>query len=110
MNTITQEYVHLVGHTYINPIEVIKLVASVNYTTIYLANGKHYVVAQTINKVYQALLPYGQFIRTHKSYVINLAYVLQQTPTGFLMQNNEMIDCARRRKKQVKKQLREFAR
>lgn len=109
MNKLTQNHVHLVGNTYINPIDVIKLVASINYTIIYLATGKQCVVALTISKVHKALHPYGQFIRTHKSHVINLAYVLQQTPNGLLLKNNEEIDWSRRRKKEVKEKLRKFA-
>jgi DNA-binding LytR/AlgR family response regulator len=109
MNKITQKRVHIAGNTYINPVDVIKLVASVNYTTIYLANGKQYVVALTISKVHEVLHPYGQFIRTHKSHVINLAYVLQQTPNGLLLKNNETVDWSRRRKKEVKEKLRKFA-
>ncbi|MBA4853236.1 LytTR family DNA-binding domain-containing protein [Emticicia sp. BO119] len=110
MNKITQKCVHIVGSTYINPLDVIKLVACINYTTIYLASGKQYVVALTISKVHEVLHPYGQFIRTHKSHVINMAYVLQQTPNGLLLKNNETIDWSRRRKKGVKEQLRKFAR
>jgi two-component system LytT family response regulator len=108
MNKAPQKGVHIVGRTYLNPVDIIKLVASANYTIIYLANGRQYVIALTISKVYEILLPHGQFVRTHKSYVVNLAYVLQLTPTGFLLKNNETIDWARRRREEIKRKFREF--
>ncbi len=108
MDKILPNCVHIVGQIYVQPVDVIKLVASVNYTTIHLADGKRYMVALTISKVHKVLLPYGQFIRTHRSHVINLAYVLQQTSSGLLLKNNETIDWSRRRRREVKKKLREL--
>lgn len=108
MNTILPNRVHIVGEIYVQPVNVIKLVASINYTTIHLADGKQYMVALTISKVHKVLLPYGQFIRPHRRHVINLAYVLQQTSDGLLLNNNETIDCSRRRRKEVKTRLREL--
>lgn len=108
MDKVLPTRVHIVGEIYVQPVNVIKLVASVNYTTIYLADGNRYIVALTISKVHKVLLPHGQFIRSHRSHVINLAYVLQQTSNGLLLNNNETIDCSRRRRKEVKTKLREL--
>ncbi|RFS15363.1 LytTR family transcriptional regulator DNA-binding domain-containing protein [Emticicia sp. C21] len=108
MNTAPSNRVHIAGELYVQPVNVIKLVASINYTTIYLVDGKQYMVALTISRVLQVLLPHGQFIRTHRRNVINLAYVLQQTSNGLLLKNNETIDWSRRRRKEIKTRLREL--
>ena len=100
------ESIHIGGRLYIQPTDVIMLVANVNYTTIYLINGQQFMIARTIGKVQEILHPHGQFIRTNKAQVVNLAYVLQHTKKGFVLQNNEVIDWSRRRKKEIKEKLR----
>ncbi|WP_337043990.1 LytTR family transcriptional regulator DNA-binding domain-containing protein [Emticicia sp. 17c] len=107
-SAIEPQFVNVGGRQRIQPTHVVKLVAYINYTTVYLANGESFIIARTIGKVQETLQPHGEFIRISKNLVVNLAYMRQQTPNGIILKNNEIIDWSRRRKREVKKYLKKF--
>lgn len=63
---------------------VLYLQAVVNYTIIYLNDGRSVVVSKTLKQLEHRLMNNRNFFRTHKSFIVNLDYV-----TGFRI-NDEM--------------------
>lgn len=51
--------------------DIIYLEADINYTKIYLENGKTLTLSYTLKKVKQDHLDPNVFVRIHRSYVIN---------------------------------------
>lgn len=56
----------------------------------------------TIAKVEGALLADNRFIKPHRSYIVNLQYVMTLEKGGFIMTNNQFIPIARATFKEVK--------
>jgi DNA-binding LytR/AlgR family response regulator len=100
--TTQKQSVHIGGRRYVQPEQVMMLVADINYTTIYLNNGEKFIIATTIGKVQKALDIHGDFVRPNKTQVVNWAYVTQRTQDGLLLQNNEMIIFSRRKRRAIK--------
>jgi two-component system, LytTR family, response regulator len=75
--------------------DIIKIEAVNNYSRIYHINKKQYVSSKTL-KSYEELLPKSNFLRIHKSYLINLNHVkgigkFNNTKKVFLSNNLEAI-------------------
>jgi len=62
------------GFEVININEIIRAEADDNYTNFFLINGKKYLVSKTL-KYFDELLTEFDFIRTHKSHLVNLQYI-----------------------------------
>lgn len=62
------------GFEVVNVNEIIRVEANDNYTNFYLTNGKTYLVSKTL-KHFDELLCDFNFIRTHKSHLVNLQYI-----------------------------------
>lgn len=96
-----KESVHVGGRRHVQPEQVMMLVADINYTTIYLSDGEHFMIASTIGKVQKALNIHGNFVRPNKTQVVNWAYVTQRTQDGLLLKNNKMIIFSRRKRRTI---------
>lgn len=95
--------VHIGGFRYVKAEEVIHLHADANYTNIYLISGEKVYVATTIKKVFDALEPYGDFIRIHRGNAVNVNYVSQIEGDTISLENGDNIQASRRLKKELKK-------
>lgn len=58
--------------------EIIRCKADDNYTEIYLINGHKFVISKTL-KFYEDLLKEMDFVRVHKSHLVNIQYVKKYT-------------------------------
>ena len=65
---------HSKGFNLIDFKDIVWLEANDNYTTLYLHNLKKIVASKTL-KEFEAILPSTDFFRTHRSTLINLAFV-----------------------------------
>jgi len=66
--------VHFVDCIRIIPTDTIEFVqASSNYSILYLTDGTKLIISKTLKSISESLG--GHFMRTHKSYVINLKYI-----------------------------------
>ncbi|MDF7819753.1 LytTR family DNA-binding domain-containing protein [Runella sp. MFBS21] len=86
--TVTEEIVHIEGDG--------------NYSRVVMLNGRFAVVTQNIQLLHQNLPP--QFIRIHKSYVINVQYLAKilARQKMLLLTNGMRLPIARRRYTEVK--------
>lgn len=72
------------GFTVVETNEIIKLVASGNYTDIFLTKKRKYTYCKIL-KDFEGLLEYcPDFMRVHKSYLINLKYVKAYNNQGVI--------------------------
>lgn len=58
------------------PTEVVLFKADVNYTEVVLTSGERIVISKTLKALEQHLEKRTTFVRTHKSYIVNLNHVL----------------------------------
>ena len=65
---------HSKGFNLIDYKDIIWLEANDNYTTLYLNNAKKILASKTL-KEFELILPTNEFFRTHRSTLINVAYV-----------------------------------
>ncbi len=84
-----------------DPKDIIALEGSSNYTRFFFAEHKPLIVAKTL-KEYEDILTEHQFLRVHKSYLINKLHVLKVDRDGILeMSNRQHIPISRRRKTEI---------
>jgi DNA-binding LytR/AlgR family response regulator len=83
--------------------DVILLKGDVNYTILYLENGKKKLVAHPI-KFFESYLETRGFLRVHRSFMINPNHVkaYNQNDEFLMMTNGQKADISRRRKSILK--------
>ncbi len=73
------------------------------YTFFYLAQNEKIVVSKGL-KEYEKLLPEDAFLRIHKSYLVNTAYIKEYMKEGYIrLSNNVSLPVAVRRKEDILK-------
>lgn len=92
----TKEGVH-----YLQPPDIIRCEAVGNYTKFFVSGGKTYLISRTLGE-YDTLLTPQQFIRTHKSHLVNKKYISFIDHDGFaVLKDNSRVEISRRRKEEV---------
>lgn len=74
-----------------------------SYTTFYMADGSHILVSQTLGDYEELFKKYG-FIRTHKSYLINLQFIKRYDKGEgghIVLHDNTSLPVATRKKEQL---------
>jgi two-component system, LytTR family, response regulator len=84
-----------------DPLSVIMIQSSSNYSTIYLDNGEKIFTSKTL-KHWQKLLTGVAFLRVHTSYIVNVAKVKAKNKNKIILQNNVEVAIARRRLSEMK--------
>lgn len=95
----------LFGQEYVSPEEIIRCQADVNYTHIFLRDGRKLTVAKTL-KEYETMLTDHGFFRVHNSHLINLREVkfYNKGKGGFLiLKDGSEVEVASRRKEELLK-------
>jgi DNA-binding LytR/AlgR family response regulator len=91
------------------PQEVMLLTADVNYTKVFLSDGRRMTVSTTLKILENRLAECADFFRTHKSYLINLNYIKSFDSSSnepFIeMQNGFRVSVSRRKKMALKRVL-----
>ncbi len=89
------------GTYFYKPDEIIRLEGESNYTKFYLTNQKHILISKTL-KEYEEILNEHDFIRVHKSHLVNKKHVVSSTADAMLiMSDNSKVEISRRRKEMV---------
>ena len=87
------------------PSEIIRLEGESNYTRFYFANQKPMLVSRTL-KEYEDILAEHDFIRAHKSHLVNKKFVKYLDKEGLLwLTDGSHIIVSRRKKEEVLKEL-----
>jgi len=82
--------------------EIMRLEADKSYTHIHLVNGKPFIASKTL-KHFEDMLQDFNFIRTHKSHLINPKFVsrISNANDFLVMSNGEKVEVSRRKKDEV---------
>ena len=92
----TKEGVH-----FLMPNEIIRCEAVGNYTKFYTDKNRTYLISKTLGE-YDALLSPHNFIRTHKSHLVNKKFISFIDHDGFaVLKDNSKVEVSRRRKEEV---------
>ena len=92
----TKEGVH-----FLMPHEIVRCEAIGNYTKFFTEKGKTYLISKTLGE-YDALLTPHNFIRTHKSHLVNKKSISFIDHDGFaVLKDNSRVEVSRRRKEEV---------
>lgn len=87
------------GYRLVSIDDIIHIGADSNYSVFYLASGEKITVSKVL-KEYEELLPDNQFVRIHKSSILNLNYLKEYNSKNGLeviLKNGEKIAVSRRR-------------
>jgi len=89
------------GLKLVTPQEIVRCEASNNYTIFYLTDNTSITTSKTI-KEYEEILAEYNFVRVHKSHLVNLSFVEQLTNKHqLLLSNKTLVDVSRRRKSEL---------
>ncbi len=91
------EPIRIVGRKSLIPSEVILLKADRNYTQLFLNDGSMLMVATPL-KILETRFCASTFFRTHKSFIVNLQFVVDYCHTKVILSNQEETLLARRKK------------
>lgn len=92
----TKEGIH-----FLFPGEIIRCEAVGNYTRFYVENKKQFLISKTLGEYDDLLTPFN-FIRTHKSHLVNKNYISFIDHDGFIiLKDSSKVEVSRRRKENV---------
>jgi two-component system LytT family response regulator len=90
--------------------EIIYLEASSNYTNFYFTNRGSICSSKPIHE-YEELLQDSNFVRIHKSFVVNLQHIkeyLRGEGGSVILSNNQEIEVSRRKKDLLMTRMKEY--
>jgi two-component system, LytTR family, response regulator len=94
------------GHFVSIPIkEITHLEGYSNYTYLYTSNGKRYLMSKTL-KTYEHSLDEAQFVRIHKSAIVNVNYLVEVSTNDdrfIKLKSGQVIPVSRRKVKDLKR-------
>lgn len=89
------------GVHFLHPQDIIRCEAMGNYTKFFVTSGKSYLISKTLGE-YDSLLTPQNFIRTHKSHLVNKKFIAFIDHDGFaVLKDNTKVEVSRRRKEEV---------
>jgi two-component system LytT family response regulator len=92
----TREGVH-----FLMPTEIVRCEAVGNYTKFFTSKNRTYLISRTLGE-YDTLLTPHNFIRTHKSHLVNKKFISFVDHDGFaVLKDNSKVEVSRRRKEEV---------
>jgi two-component system LytT family response regulator len=82
--------------------EIIRLEADRNYTILYLTEKRKFVSAKTL-KEYETTLTNHQFLRVHKSHLVNQMHIVSLSPNreSLILKDTSEVEVSRRKKEEV---------
>ncbi|WP_276088633.1 LytTR family DNA-binding domain-containing protein [Pedobacter sp. JY14-1] len=96
------------GYSLVSIDDIVHIEADSNYSVFYFT-GREQITVSKVLKEYEEILPQDQFIRIHKSSIVNLNYIKEYNyRNGYevLMKNGEKIAVSRRRASDLAEKLR----
>lgn len=89
------------GVSFYTPSSIMYCEGEINYTRFYFVDQKPQLISKTLGE-YEELLEGHQFIRIHKSYLVNKKYVRKIDREGMvIMSDGKLLPISRRRKEMV---------
>lgn len=89
------------GAVFFAPAEIIRLEGEGNYTRFYLSGGKKHISSKTMKEYEDILLQYN-FLRVHKSHLVNKSFIADYLNQGFVVLKDKVqVPVSRQRKREV---------
>ncbi len=93
------EIKHSLGTFCKNENNIIRIEAFSSYSKIYCVDEKYPIIISKVLKWFQEQLSTNEFIRIHRSHLINKNYMAYCLPNNVVMHNGDIINRSRRLKK-----------
>jgi two-component system LytT family response regulator len=93
------------GVMFIELDNIIRCEAELNYTWFVLSDGDNFLSSKTLKDYEDILESNDNFIRVHRSHLVNMDYVSQCKNGSLILKDNSMIPISRRKKEEVLKKL-----
>jgi two-component system LytT family response regulator len=96
--------------TLIDVSSIVRCESSRNYTTLYLSNNKNLVASKTLMD-FENLLQQHNFLRIHKSHLVNVTYIERYVKAGggyIILRNGEQLPVAIRKREYLFRRLEEL--
>jgi two-component system, LytTR family, response regulator len=90
------------GIIYKDAKKIIRIEASSNYSIIYCADEKYPITVAKVLQWFQNNLSASDFVRTHRTHLVNKSFIQKSQGNFMLLHNGENICISRRRKNQLK--------
>ena len=90
---VVKNHIVLKDKTKVYIVDLMYIKSDDHYLNIYLSNGKNHFVRGKLSKISQELPP--NFIRCHRSYIVNSNFIKQTNSNSLLLINNEEIPISR---------------
>jgi DNA-binding LytR/AlgR family response regulator len=98
---IPQTNIHVGSRKRVPPQQIIMIQAEINYSLIYLSDGNKIIVATCLKKLENRFASVDSFARVHKSYLINLDYLISYNEGRFQLENDLSCIVSRRKFKKL---------
>jgi two-component system LytT family response regulator len=93
------------GTFFYNPTEIIRCEAVGNYTRLYIKDKKNIIASRTL-KEYEDILSDQQFLRVHRTHLVNIQYISSYTRDHELkMKDGSIVTISRRKWDSIKQRL-----
>ncbi len=96
-------------NTKINVSNIMYIEVIGNVSCIHLASGNLVKVYITLSELEEMLKYNPLFLRTHKSYIINMEYVSEMQGYGFIMKNGDIVSIRKNNCKEIKSLYRRYS-
>ncbi len=92
---------HSTGKIKLIPAQIIRIESSSNYSRIHFTNRSPLLVCKIL-QWFEDLLPNEDFVRVHRSHLVNRSYISAQSGDHYLLlEGGELVPVSRRRRKAV---------
>ncbi len=81
---------------------IIRVQASSNYSRIYCTDERYPITVAKVLAWFQLVLPPQDFIRTHRTHLINKQFIERKIGNQMLMRNGEIISISKRKLNKLK--------
>lgn len=92
------------GTHFLLPADIIRCEADGNYTLFYISGRKKILASKTL-KEYDEILSDHDFIRAHKSHLVNKKYIQSFSSDHLILKDNTVVEVSRRRSASIKASL-----
>lgn len=104
--TVEVQLIHLKSKAIISANDLMYIKSDTHYLEFYLKNKNKPEIDRTTFKEIELLLPVGQFVRVHRSFLVNIHFIKIINSTQLMLENGDWINLSRTYKPMLKKMIR----
>lgn len=97
----TEHEIHVGSRTYFLPESIVMIEAELNYSLIYLTNGRKCMVSICLKRLEERFAGVSSFTRVHRSFIVNTDYLKSVNQGQVVMEHNLKCLVSRRKLKNI---------